>query len=53
MDWQLILLILQFRKDYTIDEIANKLRKNGICAKDEFIKAVVEYPFRHILSKVK
>lgn len=33
-----------FPEGYTIDDMANKLETSGICTKDEFIKAVKEYP---------
>ncbi|MBU3107258.1 endolytic transglycosylase MltG [Clostridium gasigenes] len=37
----------------TIDEIANKLEINGMCAKDEFIKAVVAYPLPSYIKQSK
>ncbi len=33
-----------FPEGYTVEDIADKLGESGVCTKDEFIKAVKEYP---------
>lgn len=42
-----------FPEGYTVDDIANKLEESGVCTKEEFIKAVKEYPLPSFIKPNK